>query len=416
MLTRGLLFRLVPLGFLGLAACGGIYGETTDEAAMSSDNSNRRAGGDGVLAPENGEDPNAAGVDWTLRANETHNFIVGQLLTPHGSYRVTPGEDRTDEWHIVSQIGADAEMVRLGDGRYASYRDASFGFIGKLWDTSSPNGGYFATAHADGSNVAATTKFVDDNSLAGVTWLDARETTSDPAQKEAYLAAAKAVANFLMQGGVWDATYGGGFWWSTDKPDKPTQSNGLAFELFVRLAQITGESFYGQWANSIKTWLDGTMFDAQTGLYSWKMEAAGRNNAKFGYDQAILIEAHLAQFKATNDSSCRTKAMAIAEAMHGVLWREPGGYVISTEDQRLSPVFSAWVSVALAKLYEVDPDPKWRARAQANMLALDAKLRDPNHHGYYSTSNPDGSDRSTALQHVDQAWMQRAQAYLARIR
>lgn len=362
--------------------------------------------------PPSGDAPPAAkDAEWQRLANETHTFVVKTLLTPVGSYRTTPGADRTDEWHCASQLAADVSMLALGDASYQPYVDRTSAFMDALWDRTSPAGGYFATASASGASVDRTTKYVDDNALAGVTWLDAWR-SSDPSRKDGYLASARAVANFLMHANLWDATYGGGFWWSTDKPDKPTQSNGLALRLFARLAQIDGQTYYRDWANDVLAWLDGTMFDAASGLYSWKREASGRNDAKFGYDQAILIDAHLDLYAATGDAAHLAKAQKIAEAMHRVLW--DGGYVISTEDRRLSPVYSAWVSVTLVRLFEVDGDRKWLDRAAANLQTLDAKLRDPATHAYYATSRPDGSERSDVVQEVDQAWMQRAQAALAR--
>jgi uncharacterized protein YyaL (SSP411 family) len=388
---------------------------TNDGAGGSGDGASKNGDGKGEGSelpgapkiPKGGPDPNSA---WRKLADETHGFVVGHLLAPSGSYKTTEAEDRTDQWHCVSQIGADIEMVRLGDGRYLPYAEATFTFMNKLWDGGNTTGGYFATSKADGSNVETSTKYVDDNSLAGVTWLDAHEALTDPGRKAAYLASARSVANWLMYSGTWDTTYGGGFWWSTQKPDKPTQSNALALRVFTRLAAIGSETHYKDWATSIVTWLDGTMLDQATGLYAWKYEAGGRNGAKFTYDQAIMIEALL-------DLNRLADAQKLADAMHTVLWDvTSGGYVISTEDHRLSPVFSAWASVALVRLFETDQDPKWLDRAVANADALGAKLRDATNHGYYATSKPDGSERSPYLQAVDQAWMQRAQAAIARHR
>lgn len=352
--------------------------------------------------------------DYLLLANETHDFVVASLLTPSGSYKTTPHENRTDQWHNISQIGADVAMLATGGARYQPYVDATFAFMNHLWDASGPLGGYYATCAPDGSGVGTPTKFIDDNSLAGVTYLDAYAAATDPARKAAYLAAARDVANFLMKSGVWDTTYDGGFYWNTDKPHKPTQSNGLALQLFVRLTKITGETYYASWATSVEGWLDTKMFDARDGLYAWQWEAAGRNDAKFTYDQAILIDAQLDLYATSQDVKHLDRARSVANAMHAVLWDPThGGYVISTQDRRLSPVFSAWASYTLVRLFDVDPNPVWLDRAAKNLAVLDAGLRDPVTHGYYSTSNPDGTNRSNVMQAVDQSWMQRAQAKMA---
>jgi hypothetical protein len=390
------------------------YGESSTEAEATR--SPAMQGTPAVPPPILAAAPAGERVDYKRLANETHDFIIGNLLVPSsGSYRTTAGEDRTDEWHDVSQIGADVAMIALGDARYQPYVDATVGFMGKLWDHDSPAGGYFATSATDGSNVERSTKYVDDNALAGVISLDAYDTMADFGRRSGHLASARAIAGFLMQSAVWDDVYGGGFYWNTQKLDKPTQSNGLALQVFLRLAALTGESYYRDWAGSVLAWLDGRMFDERDGLYSWKWEAAGRNDAKFTYDQAIVIDAHLVLYAQTHDAKHLDRARSVANAMHGVLWDAAnGGYVISTQDRRLSPVFSAWASCTLVRLFEADGDRTWLDRAAANVAALDAHLRDPVTHGYYAGSRPDGSERSGAIQMVDQAWMQRAQAMLAK--
>ncbi len=101
--------------------------------------------------------------------------------------------------------------------------------------------------------------------------------------------------------------------------------------------------------------------------------------------------------------------------MHRALWdATSGGYVISTSDRRLSPVYSGWASCTLIRLFEADGNKKWLDRAEQNANAIDARLRDGSTHGYYASSNPDGSDRVAFVQEVDQAWMQRVSAMLAK--
>ncbi len=415
MVTRVTQLLLVALVAGGCSSPYGASDDTNADGTPSAKTNPPSGKGTTTTTTTTSDTPTAAALDYRRLANETHDFVVGNLLAPSGSYRATLGADRTDEWHDVSQIGADVAMIALGDPRYQAYVDKSFGFMDRLWDNATPVGGYFATSAADGSNVDRTTKYVDDNSLAGVTWLDSYDTISEQSRRVAYLAAARATANFLMQGGVWDDVYGGGFYWSTAKPDKPTQSNGLALQLFLRLFALTGETYYRDWADSVMGWLDGKMYDAASGLYAWKWETAGRNDAKFTYDQAILIDAHLVRFAQTKDSKDLDRARSVANAMHAVLWdKANGGYVISTEDRRLSPVFSAWASCTLVRLFEADHNQVWLDRAAENVTALGKQLRDEVNHGYVASARPDGTERSTDFQAVDQAWMQRAQAMLAR--
>src|SRR4051812_1979089 len=63
---------------------------------------------------------------WDL-AQQTHNFVVGNLLSPWSSYAWNVADKSgTDEWHDASQIDADATMVRYGDTRYVDYMNNTF--------------------------------------------------------------------------------------------------------------------------------------------------------------------------------------------------------------------------------------------------------------------------------------------------
>jgi hypothetical protein len=53
-----------------------------------------------------------------IKAQATHNFTVGNILSPFDSYKEKPGAGRSDTWHNASQIWADSLIVSLGDDRY----------------------------------------------------------------------------------------------------------------------------------------------------------------------------------------------------------------------------------------------------------------------------------------------------------
>src|ERR671932_15892 len=71
--------------------------------------------------------------------------------------------------------------------------------------------------------------------------LAAAERPPDSALQQHYLYAARRTAAFLLQSGLWDDTFGGGFWWNTNRGDtaegKPAQSNALAAQFFAQLYQ-----------------------------------------------------------------------------------------------------------------------------------------------------------------------------------
>ena len=180
-------------------------------------------------------------VSYLTLANETHGFIVGNLMTQYSSYRANTTSHSTVayEWYNASQIYADAAMVGAGDSSYLSYMNNTFKWMDNMWDKADPNGGYFAACNLNGSG-AGGDKYVDDNGLTGMVFLEAYDVTTG-ADKQAYLDKAKACGGWIMNSGLWDNTYGGGFWWSTAKTFKPTQANGVALQLFLRLYNITGQ-------------------------------------------------------------------------------------------------------------------------------------------------------------------------------
>jgi hypothetical protein len=286
-------------------------------------------------------------------------------------------------------------------------------FMGNLWDIASPSGGYFAAVNVDGTG-ANGGQYVDDNSLIGVIYLDAYVVSTGTTQAQ-YLASAEACANWLINSGQWDDTYGGGFWWNADKQVKPTQSNGLALQLFSRLYKMTGNTLYRTWANKVDTWLNDQMFDASNGLYIWQIEAGGvKQTVNFTYDNAIMIEADLEYADAFSKPAYITKAEKLAKALDAVLWDNASGvYLFNTTDPRVNPTWCGWATQALLHLYQVDPKAVWLDHARRNIDFMNANLRNSQTGGYYNFVNLDGSGVSTDIEGVDQAWMERTQVLLA---
>lgn len=348
---------------------------------------------------------------WTL-AEDTHDYVVGNLLTSYYSYEITPGSSTSYTWYNASQIDADAAMDVEGDTRFAPYMNNTYSWMNNVWESGSSTGGYFASANVSGSG-AGGLQYVDDNSLTGIAYLDAYTATTG-SEKAAYLASAEAVANWLMNSGQWDTICGGGFWWNTQKTIKPTQSNGLALQLFLRLYKITGKTYYSEWATSVKSWLESTMYGSN-GLYIWELNSScAATTTNFTYDNSIMIEADLLWASVMNDSSDVGKAESIANALNSVLWDSTHQvYKVQTSSTLVTPVYSVWASEALVRLYQADSNGTWLNYAEENINFMNTYLRNASNYGYYSSCNNDGSNRSSTMQEVDQAWMERTQALLA---
>jgi uncharacterized protein YyaL (SSP411 family) len=358
------------------------------------------------------------GSPYLTKAQETNGFVKSRLLTPSGSYRAntTTHQNNAWQWYQVSQILADAAMVQAGDAGYEASMNRTYAWMENMWDRTSAAGGYFAAANLDGSG-AGGDKYVDDNALAGVVYLECYNVTTG-AQQTQYLNSAKAAANWLMFSGMWDDKFGGGFWWNTTRPVKPTQSNGLAMQLFIRLYGLTGQKFYLDWANSVRNWLETQMYDPADGLLVWQIEADGtKRYEKFAYDNAIMIEAYLDYFKVTGEAAHRTKAVELAAKLNAKLWDGTKGvYKFNSADPRVNPAWCGWVSQAMIRLYETDKNPAWLDYAQKNIGFMNAHNRDAASGGYRTFANLDGTLSDGRYEGVDQAWMQRIQALLAKYR
>ncbi|HTL17187.1 MAG TPA: glycoside hydrolase family 76 protein, partial [Patescibacteria group bacterium] len=301
------------------------------------------------------------------KAQETHNYVVGNLLSSFGGYRNKPESAQAYEWYCVSQVYADAAMVALGEGRYRSYMKEGYAWMSNFWDTNNVAGGYFSTVNLDGT-ARGGGKFVDDHSLTGNVYLDCYEASPRGACSN-YLNSAKAAARWLISSGQWDKTYGGGFWWSDEKTVKPTQSNGLALQLFLRLFHLTGQREYRDWANSVKGWLEEQMYDPSDGLYLWQIETNGvKNHTKFTYDNAIMIEADLLYAKVMGNQAYLAKAQDLARKLNAKLRNKTfGAYYFNSADGRVNPSWCGWASQSLIELYRADGNNAWLDYAQQNI-------------------------------------------------
>jgi len=357
---------------------------------------------------------------WT-NAEDVHNCVVGSFLTTYNSYRNEPGSSTAYAWYNGSQIYADSAMILYGDSRFVPYMTNSYVWMANLWDSTNANGGYYAAANIDGTGRSGD-QYVDDNALIGNVYLDCYAVTTGTT-KTNFLNSAKSVANWLMYSGEWDTTFGGGFWWNNHKTLKPTEANGLAMQLFLRLYQITGQSYYQSWADSVRSWLESQMFNTTNGLYVWQIVTNGTSSGDksyvvFTYDNAIMMEADLLYYQVMGTNSYKSKAESIATNLNQVLWNNTyGSYYFNSADGRVNPTWCGWASQSLIKLYQVDGNSTWLNYAQSNINYMNIHLLDTNIDGYYPFCNMDGSGLQTSpLEGVDQAWMERIQALLSNYR
>ena len=300
-----------------------------------------------------------------------------------------------DQWYLVSQLWADSVLLSVPDpGRCADRREAvnrchvdkGYIFLDRLWDGNT--GGYYPRADVTGSNVENFVRYTDDNSLAGLALLATADTMERGPARQQYLHAARREAQFLMTSGLWDDTFGGGFWWNTNHGDtgegKPAQSNALAALFFARLHRETGDDAYRTWSLRTLGWLDGVLYDSTRHLYRWSVSYADPGTRTgmvvhgryFNYDQGIAIEAQLESARPRREAGRLARARDVGRAIHGAFWgQERGGYNLEAGIEQVYTSYAAWTSLGHLALHEVDGDPRWLEWARQNADALEAAVR-----------------------------------------
>jgi hypothetical protein len=315
------------------------------------------------------------------------------------SYRRSDAEPEwSDLWYVATQLGADAALLRADPSFGRCTLDKSTDFLERFTDRPAglamrllpgrrPAAGFLARGSPDGSHFLDGDKYCDDHGHLGLMLLDAFEATSD----DRFVGLARAAADWLIQAGVWDDVFGGGFWWNNrqgDSPEgKPAQANGLAADLFAQLYGLTGASEYRDWALRTLDWLDATLWDAAADLYRWSIAYAeperrrGRllSNRYFNYDQGIMIEARLAQSRHIRaDPADLARARAVAARLEAAFWHAgEGGFNLEAGVEQVFAIYSAWLTPSLLALYAVDPDERWLRLARRNVEALLAALGAP---------------------------------------
>jgi hypothetical protein len=302
----------------------------------------------------------------------------------------------TDQWYVASQLWADAVLLEAGQG-LADWDpgdtrcqiDKGFVFLDRLWDYA--NSGYFARANPVGTRVEVSPRFTDDNLVAGLALLaTARTTTTEPLSSARYVHAAQREADFLLrESGLWDTTFGGGFWWNTTHGEteegKPAQTNALAALFFARLYDATGDPMYREWASRSLLWLDTILYEPSRHLYRWSVSFEDLKQKRgsvihpryFNYDQSIAVEAGVEVAAIDGDAGHLARARDVARALHDAFWsRDGGGYNLEAGIEQVYTSFGAWTSLGHLALYQRDRDPAWLDVARSNADALATRLRE----------------------------------------
>lgn len=160
--------------------------------------------------------------------------------------------------------------------------------------------------------------YYDDEGWWALAWIDAYDLTREPQ----YLAMAQSIFTDMSHG--WDATCGGGIWWSKERNYKNAIANELFFSVATHLAvRSTAErAAYLDWADKEWRWFQNSgMINAEhlvnDGLSIDKQTGACTNNGRtvWTYNQGVVLGA-LAEWSRIHPEPAQllTEARILADA------------------------------------------------------------------------------------------------------
>lgn len=166
--------------------------------------------------------------------------------------------------------------------------------------------------------------YYDDEGWWALTWVKAYDYTGNAG----YLSMAKTIFNDIAAS--WDATCGGGVWWSKAKTYKNAIPNELFLTLAIRLHERTpgdrGSGSYIDWANKEWNWFNGSGMINASNLINDGLTSSCQNNGSttWTYNQGVILGGLADLYKSTGNFSYVRKAEAIANAATGTLVNSNG--------------------------------------------------------------------------------------------
>lgn len=165
-------------------------------------------------------------------------------------------------------------------------------------------------------------RYSDDNNWIALALLHAYDLTHD----RGLLAPVERIFAYAVAS--WDGAQGGVLWADTRR-DRPTASTAPAITIGLRLARITGNSYYRAWADRFYTW-ENAYLCGPDGLY-WDhyLPDGSLDRDIVSYNQGVMIEANLTYFAILRQPIYLARALKIAQTAALVLpapWRSRGMY------------------------------------------------------------------------------------------
>lgn len=275
-------------------------------------------------------------------------------------------------WPFSQTEAATIDLANLPNvgGTYVTDVQSSAQALEHYWNPSSTTGlpgyaSYVRPPYGNGGDL-----FYDDNAWVGLSAVQWYGMSKDASA----LVRAKQIFDLAVSGWDTDPSHpapGGVFW--TQAPwshDRNTVSNMPNAELGLRLYQITGNSYYLDWAKKMYDWTNTNLL-APNGLYWDHIDLAGNiEKTQWSYNQGVPIGVNVLFYQITKDHTYLQRAQTLAKT--ALNYYINGGRLFSQP-----PYFNAIFFKNLLLLQSVDNNKEYERAMQDYADTVWNLFRDP---------------------------------------
>lgn len=329
-------------------------------------------GSEAYIKPAEGNQPTSETVYSHVRAKEVFDLInqyykAGSLFKEN--YPAQAGDATYSFlWPYDAVVSGAAQLHSLGyDVRYS---DLVNGFEKYYMPTAHGNniGGYGSSTNG---TTGGSTRFYDDNSIVGISLLEAYERTQDVT----YLERAARIVPFLRSG--IDSKLGGALWWNEDfkynqssaDANKPTCANGYATLFLLKYYKVCAESEKPQvltLAKELYSWLRTNLYDEATKCYWNDRNASGAVNTRlWTYNSAVMIQNGIRLSEITGNNQYLEEARTTAQGAWDYFVKVRNGILSYTDTD---PWFNTKLLRAYIDLLPYDENAKKYVETYYNFI------------------------------------------------
>jgi len=296
-------------------------------------------GSEPYIKPDDGGTPPAETVSCHLRAKELFDLInqyykAGDLFKE--SYPTQSGDGTYSYlWSYDALVSGAAQLHALGYN--VRYSDIVNGFE-KYYRQNAHNNNIGGYGSSTNGTTGGGTRFYDDNSIVGISLLEAFHLTQDAT----YLERASGIVPFLKNG--IDSNLGGALWWNEDyrynhssaEANKPACSNGYATLFLLEYYKVCPEPEKQEildMAKGLYDWMRTNLYDSSTKCYWNDRNANGSiNRTLWTYNSGVMIQNGIRLAEITGNSQYLEEAKITAQGAYDYFVKIRNGVLSYTDN------------------------------------------------------------------------------------